>query len=356
MAQHGITSSWETRERVLVALTGAPGGDDLIRRAARMARRTKGDLVGAHVVSGDGLARPKPESLDAAPEGCSRSSAAAGTTSSATTFRRRSWRSRPRSTRRRSCWERAGGLDGRSSPGDRSSIVSCARRKASTCTSSPPTTARRRRSPTSLDADRLRVPAGTADAARSSVSAVAVFVAGRVGRAQLRAGSAPCRRVDVERRLPHVPRRRRASLPRSAGGSRRWSRRSPALVVVDWYLIPPYRSFAIAQRCRRGVSRGLRADRRRCGDRGRAGRAPAGRGTAIADRGRRRVRARGSARATEPAPGRGGGDPPHAATGGRSRCWRPTATAGRSRRRSGNRRSRRRPTVSTTSCATATCS
>ena len=63
MGQHGITSSWETRERVLVALTGAPGGDDLIRRAARMARRTKGDLVGAHIVSADGLTRQKPDSL-----------------------------------------------------------------------------------------------------------------------------------------------------------------------------------------------------------------------------------------------------------------------------------------------------
>ena len=64
MAQHGITSSWETRERVLVAVTGAPGGDDLIRRAARMARRTKGDLIGAHVVSSDGLTRTLPESLE----------------------------------------------------------------------------------------------------------------------------------------------------------------------------------------------------------------------------------------------------------------------------------------------------
>ena len=63
MAQHGITSSWETRERVLVALTGAPGGDDLIRRAARMARRTKGDLIGAHVVSSDGLTQPTSELL-----------------------------------------------------------------------------------------------------------------------------------------------------------------------------------------------------------------------------------------------------------------------------------------------------
>jgi two-component system sensor histidine kinase KdpD len=53
---HGIESTWETRERVVVALTGAPGGDVLIRRAARMARRAKGDLVGAHVRPTDGLA------------------------------------------------------------------------------------------------------------------------------------------------------------------------------------------------------------------------------------------------------------------------------------------------------------
>jgi len=54
--RHGIQGSWETKERVLVALTGAPGGDDLIRRAARMAMRTRGELVGVHVVTGDGLA------------------------------------------------------------------------------------------------------------------------------------------------------------------------------------------------------------------------------------------------------------------------------------------------------------
>ena len=53
--QHGIAKPWETRERVVVALTGAPGGDDLIRRAARMAMRTRGDLVGVHVLSDEGL-------------------------------------------------------------------------------------------------------------------------------------------------------------------------------------------------------------------------------------------------------------------------------------------------------------
>jgi two-component system sensor histidine kinase KdpD len=53
---HGIESTWETRERVVVALTGAPGAETLMRRAARMARRTKGDLVGVHVRPTDGLA------------------------------------------------------------------------------------------------------------------------------------------------------------------------------------------------------------------------------------------------------------------------------------------------------------
>jgi two-component system, OmpR family, sensor histidine kinase KdpD len=62
MADHGIKGVWETRERVLVALTGAPGGDHLIRRAARMARRTQGDLVGVHVVSDSGL-RAAPATL-----------------------------------------------------------------------------------------------------------------------------------------------------------------------------------------------------------------------------------------------------------------------------------------------------
>ena len=54
--RHGITEPWETRERVVVALTGAPGGDQLIRRGARMAARTHADLVGVHVRS---VGRPR---------------------------------------------------------------------------------------------------------------------------------------------------------------------------------------------------------------------------------------------------------------------------------------------------------
>jgi two-component system sensor histidine kinase KdpD len=41
---------WDTAERILVAVTGAPGNGTVIRRAARMAARMKGDLLALHVV------------------------------------------------------------------------------------------------------------------------------------------------------------------------------------------------------------------------------------------------------------------------------------------------------------------
>ncbi|HET9256291.1 MAG TPA: ATP-binding protein [Pseudonocardiaceae bacterium] len=55
--QHQISDTWETRERVVVALTGGPEGATLIRRAARIAARTgAGELLAVHVTSSDGLA------------------------------------------------------------------------------------------------------------------------------------------------------------------------------------------------------------------------------------------------------------------------------------------------------------
>ncbi|MEW1848400.1 universal stress protein, partial [Nonomuraea angiospora] len=55
-ADHAIAGTWEARERVVVALTGGPEGDTLIRRAARIAARSKGaDLLAVHVTSADGL-------------------------------------------------------------------------------------------------------------------------------------------------------------------------------------------------------------------------------------------------------------------------------------------------------------
>jgi two-component system sensor histidine kinase KdpD len=56
-SEHRISATWETRERVVVALTGGPEGDTLVRRAARIADRTKGaELLAVHVTRNDGLA------------------------------------------------------------------------------------------------------------------------------------------------------------------------------------------------------------------------------------------------------------------------------------------------------------
>ncbi|MET8835903.1 DUF4118 domain-containing protein [Micromonospora sp. NPDC004540] len=63
-AQQGISETWEARERVVVALTGGPEGETLIRRAARIAARGKGaDLLAVHVARSDGLAGADPAQL-----------------------------------------------------------------------------------------------------------------------------------------------------------------------------------------------------------------------------------------------------------------------------------------------------
>jgi two-component system sensor histidine kinase KdpD len=61
---HRIDATWETRERVVVALTGGREGGTLIRRAARIAARNKGaDLLAVHVARNDGLAGADPAEL-----------------------------------------------------------------------------------------------------------------------------------------------------------------------------------------------------------------------------------------------------------------------------------------------------
>ncbi|MCU1364997.1 MAG: histidine kinase [Ilumatobacteraceae bacterium] len=62
---HGISEAWETRERVVVGITGIVGGDALIRRAARMAGRVSGELVGVHIAIDDGLTKGDAEALSA---------------------------------------------------------------------------------------------------------------------------------------------------------------------------------------------------------------------------------------------------------------------------------------------------
>ncbi len=54
LRSHGAGGElWETTERIMVAVTGAPGNAAVIRRAARIASRSKADLIAVHVVSGD---------------------------------------------------------------------------------------------------------------------------------------------------------------------------------------------------------------------------------------------------------------------------------------------------------------
>ena len=63
--QHGIAATWETKERVVVALTGGPEGEALIRRAARIAARAAGgELLAVHIARSDGLAGSSIAALD----------------------------------------------------------------------------------------------------------------------------------------------------------------------------------------------------------------------------------------------------------------------------------------------------
>ncbi len=53
LRRHQASVLWETTERIMVAVTAAPGTDSLLRRAARIATRVKGELDVVHVVAGD---------------------------------------------------------------------------------------------------------------------------------------------------------------------------------------------------------------------------------------------------------------------------------------------------------------
>lgn len=53
---HAIERPWETHERVVVGLDGRPGGEALLRRGARIAERSGGELIAVHVARTDGLA------------------------------------------------------------------------------------------------------------------------------------------------------------------------------------------------------------------------------------------------------------------------------------------------------------
>jgi two-component system sensor histidine kinase KdpD len=63
-SEHGIDVPWEARERIVVALTGGPEGETLLRRGARIAARTSGgQLFAVYVSRSDGLAERDPAAL-----------------------------------------------------------------------------------------------------------------------------------------------------------------------------------------------------------------------------------------------------------------------------------------------------
>jgi two-component system sensor histidine kinase KdpD len=63
-SEHDIDHVWEARERVVVALTGGPEGETLIRRASRVAQRSgDGVLLAVHVLASDGLSSASPAAL-----------------------------------------------------------------------------------------------------------------------------------------------------------------------------------------------------------------------------------------------------------------------------------------------------
>lgn len=65
-ADHGIAGAWQARERVVVALTGGPEGETLLRRGARIAARSAGgELLAVHVAAQDGLRDETPGALAA---------------------------------------------------------------------------------------------------------------------------------------------------------------------------------------------------------------------------------------------------------------------------------------------------
>lgn len=63
-SQHDIDSTWAARERIVVAVTGGPESEVLLRRAARIVSRTgTGEWLALYVTRGDGLTHMDPARL-----------------------------------------------------------------------------------------------------------------------------------------------------------------------------------------------------------------------------------------------------------------------------------------------------
>jgi two-component system, OmpR family, sensor histidine kinase KdpD len=62
-ADQKITDTWEARERVVVAVTGGPESETLVRRAFRIASKSSAQLMVVHVARGDGLSGASPRDM-----------------------------------------------------------------------------------------------------------------------------------------------------------------------------------------------------------------------------------------------------------------------------------------------------
>jgi two-component system, OmpR family, sensor histidine kinase KdpD len=62
-ADKKIKDTWEARERVVVAVTGGPESETLLRRASRIASKSSAQLMVVHVVRGDGLSGVSPREM-----------------------------------------------------------------------------------------------------------------------------------------------------------------------------------------------------------------------------------------------------------------------------------------------------
>ena len=103
----------------MVALTGGPEGDALIRRAARIAARSAGgDLIAVHVSRSDGVAGAGPAGLESQRLLVESLGGTYHSLVGEDVPRAHCSTSRAASTRRRSCWApRAGGRGRRHLPG-----------------------------------------------------------------------------------------------------------------------------------------------------------------------------------------------------------------------------------------------
>jgi len=63
--RHAVSQLWETTERILVGVTGAPGSDGVLRRAARMASRAKAEFDAVYVAGTDASVEHRRSELDA---------------------------------------------------------------------------------------------------------------------------------------------------------------------------------------------------------------------------------------------------------------------------------------------------